>query len=227
MRRCLPARHAENLQPCRRCPRCCRSCSSLPPVWRSPAGSCSQPWRLQRRRAALVGRPFPPAWRGILRRRVPLYRRLPPDLQRQLRGLIQIFIAEKAFIGCRGQPIDDEVRVTIAAQACLLQLNRRRPELFPHCRQILVYPGAFIVDRERGAAGGVISRAAARAARRIVVARPGDPVMVRQRRWRRARRRRPECRDARIRPSARPAERHGQRRAAAAVAGAPCALGGR
>lgn len=117
----------------------------------------SQPWRLQRRRAALVGRPFPPAWRGILRRRVALYRRLPPDLQRQLRGLIQIFIAEKGFIGCRGQPIDDEVRVTIAAQACMLQLNRRRPELFPHCRQILVYPGAFIVDRERGAAGGVIS----------------------------------------------------------------------
>lgn len=116
----------------------------------------SQPWRLGRRRARLAARPFPPAWRSVLRRRVPLYRRLPADLQRQLRGLIQAFLAEKAFIGCRGLVITDEIRVTIAAQACLLQLNRRRPGLFPDCRQILVYPGAFVVDRVEALGGGVV-----------------------------------------------------------------------
>ena len=116
----------------------------------------SQPWRARRRRAALAARPFPSAWRKVLRNRLPLYRRMPADLQRQLRALIQAFIAEKAFIGCRGLQITDEIRVTIAAQACLLQLNRRHAGLFPDCRQILVYPGAFIVDRVETLGGGVM-----------------------------------------------------------------------
>ncbi len=116
----------------------------------------SQAWRQRRRRSKLAGRPFPAAWRKILRARAPIYRRLPADLQRQLRGLIQNFIAEKAFIGCGGLVITDDIRVTIAAQACLLQLNRREAELFPDCRQILVYPNAFVVDRPQGSTGGLM-----------------------------------------------------------------------
>lgn len=116
----------------------------------------SQPWRLQRRRLKLGGQPFPAAWRTILRRRVAIYQRLPVDLQRQLRALIQVFVAEKAFIGCAGLSIDDEIRVTIAAQACLLQLNRRSAELFPQCRQVLVYPAAFVVERNEGGDAGLV-----------------------------------------------------------------------
>lgn len=116
------------------------------------------PWRIEKRHARLRAQTFPPAWRSILRRRVPAYRRLPVDLQQRLRGLIQVFLADKAFIGCRGQAIDDEVRVTIAAQACLLQLNRRsdRVPLYPGLSQVLVYPGAFAVDRVRTRADGVV-----------------------------------------------------------------------
>ncbi len=116
------------------------------------------PWRIEKRHARLRAQTFPPAWRTILRRRVPAYRRLPVDLQQRLRGLIQIFLADKAFIGCQGQAIDDEVRVTIAAQACLLQLNRRsdRVPLYPGLHQVLVYPGAFAVDRVRTHADGVV-----------------------------------------------------------------------
>jgi Mlc titration factor MtfA (ptsG expression regulator) len=47
------------------------------------------------------------------------------------------------------------MRVTIAAQACLLILNRRS-DGFPQLRQILVYPGAFVVDRAHADAGGVV-----------------------------------------------------------------------
>lgn len=115
----------------------------------------SHGWRAARRRRRLGDRPFPHAWRSILRRRVPLYRRLPADLQHQLRRHIQVFLADKAFIGCQGQVIDDEVRVTIAAQASLLRLNHDG-ELFPGLRQVLVYPGAFVVDRVANAAGGVL-----------------------------------------------------------------------
>lgn len=116
----------------------------------------SQSWRQERRRARLRATPFPPAWRRILRRRVPLVARLPADLQLRLKGHIQVFIAEKPFIGCEGQPITDEVRVTIAAQACLLLLGEPRAPVYPQLRQVLVYPGAFAVEREQALGGGLV-----------------------------------------------------------------------
>lgn len=113
------------------------------------------PFARERRRRRLRSRPLPSEWRKILLRRVPLYRRLPPVLQRRLREDLQVFIAEKDFIGCAGQEITDEVRVTIAAQACLLTL--RRPErAFPRWHTILVYPGAFLVERLRPEPSGVL-----------------------------------------------------------------------
>ena len=115
----------------------------------------AQPLLLERRRRRLREQPFPPAWRAILNRNVPHYRRLPANLQLQLRKLVQVFVAEKDFIGCDGQPIDDEVRVTIAAQACLLQLNQSA-RYFPTLRTILVYPGAFVVERLRPEPSGVL-----------------------------------------------------------------------
>ena len=111
-------------------------------------------WRALRRQA-WASRPFPAAWRSILRRRVPLYRQLPADLQHQLRQRILVFLAEKPFLGCAGLEVTDEMRVTIAAQACLLRLNRGGV-LFPELKQILVYPGAFVVDRVHAAPGGVL-----------------------------------------------------------------------
>jgi Mlc titration factor MtfA (ptsG expression regulator) len=111
-------------------------------------------WRALRRRT-WASRPFPTEWRTVLRRRVPLYRQLPADLQHQLRQRILVFLAEKPFLGCAGMALTDEMRVTIAAQACLLRLNRGGA-LFPELKQILVYPGAFMVDRVHAAPGGVL-----------------------------------------------------------------------
>lgn len=106
----------------------------------------AEPFLFRWRRRRIREQPFPAAWRRILRRRVPLIAKLPADLQRQLKQHVQVFIAEKSFVGCGGQEINDEVRVTIAAQACLLQLNRPRDD-FAGVREILVYPGAFLVNR--------------------------------------------------------------------------------
>ena len=107
------------------------------------------------RRREAARRPFPSAWRAIIERRVPLARNLPAHLRRQLAQRIQVFLLEKSFIGCDGVAITDEMRVTIAAQACLLVLNRRSAP-FPNLRQILVYPGAFIVERVRPEPSGVL-----------------------------------------------------------------------
>ena len=104
------------------------------------------PYLTERKRRRIRARPFPVAWHEILKRRVPLVRALPADLQLQLKQHIQVLVAEKAFIGCDGLTVTDEMRVTIAAQACLLILNRPR-DYYPKLRQILVYPGSFVVDR--------------------------------------------------------------------------------
>jgi Mlc titration factor MtfA (ptsG expression regulator) len=114
-----------------------------------------EPFLVEYRRRKVREKPFPAAWREILQRRVPYFRRLPPDLQIQLKKHVQVFLAEKSFVGCDGLEIDDEVRVTIAAQACLLLLNRKTG-YYPNLRQILVYPGAFIVERLRPEPSGVL-----------------------------------------------------------------------
>ena len=104
------------------------------------------PWFHERRRERLRALPPAPAWREIVDRRVPHVRRLPANLRRELEGHIQVFLAEKQLIGCAGLDVTDEMRVVIAAQACLLVLGRRG-EPFPKVRDILVYPGPFVVER--------------------------------------------------------------------------------
>jgi Mlc titration factor MtfA (ptsG expression regulator) len=115
----------------------------------------AEPFFIEGRRRKVRARPFPEAWREILERRVPYVRRLPRDLRRQLEQHMQVFIAEKSFAGCDGLEISDEVRVTIAAQACLLILNRRT-DYYPGLTQILVYPGAFVIERLRAEPSGVL-----------------------------------------------------------------------
>ncbi len=113
-----------------------------------------QPWLTERKRRRIRARPFPADWRDILKRRVPYVRMMPADLQLQLKGHIQVFLAEKAFIGCDGLEITDEIRVTIAAQACLLILNRA-DFYYPELRQILVYPSSFVAKREHTDGAGI------------------------------------------------------------------------
>ncbi|MCF1439805.1 MAG: zinc-dependent peptidase, partial [Shewanella sp.] len=90
----------------------------------------------------------PESWLDIIRQRMPMFSSLPAELQLQLKDHIKVFLAEKMFVGCDGLEINDEIRVTIAAQACVLLLNRHT-DYFPKLRQILVYPAAFIVDKEQ------------------------------------------------------------------------------
>ncbi len=115
-----------------------------------------EPRLVARRRRRLRATPLPPAWREIVLRRVPLVAAMPEELRRQLFAHMQVFLAEKRFAGCDGLAITDEMRVTIAAQACLLLLNRPG-EYFARLRQVLVYPGPFVVYRERRNAIGLVT----------------------------------------------------------------------
>ncbi len=95
------------------------------------------------RRRKLMNQPFPIEWIAILHRNVPYYRCLSTEEQKELQGLIQIFIAEKEFEGCAGLEITDEIKVTIAAQACILLLGRET-DIYPKLRSILVYPRTYV-----------------------------------------------------------------------------------
>jgi Mlc titration factor MtfA (ptsG expression regulator) len=52
-------------------------------------------FRRQQKRRLLLSTPFPPAWDDILKRNLPPYGKLPPDLLQQLQDTTRIFIAEK------------------------------------------------------------------------------------------------------------------------------------
>ncbi len=101
-----------------------------------------------RRRQQLRKEPVPGAWRAIISRNVPFFGRLPADDQEELLGHVQVFLSEKRFEGCDGLEITDEIRVTIATQACLLLLHRRT-NYYPHLLTILVYPSGYIVEENR------------------------------------------------------------------------------
>lgn len=108
-----------------------------------------------RRRERLRSQPFPPAWLDIIKKNVPIFNRLPQADQRELQGLIQVFLAEKSFEGCGGLELTDEIKVTIAAQACLLLL-RRETDYYPRLVTILVYPHAYVAKSVEPIGGGVV-----------------------------------------------------------------------
>ncbi|WP_437965622.1 M90 family metallopeptidase [Sorangium sp. So ce260] len=109
----------------------------------------------RRRRAAVRRAPFPPAWRAILDRNVPCFGRLPAEDQEELLGHIQVFLAEKPFEGCGGLEVTDEIRVTVAAQACLLLLHRET-DYYPDLEVILVYPSTYVARGREVRDGGVV-----------------------------------------------------------------------
>src|SRR5256884_2388634 len=102
----------------------------------------------QGRRRRLRTQPFPRHWAATIQRSVLFFRRLSTSDQAELLGHIQVFLAEKRFEGCGGLAITDEIRMTIAAQACLLLLHRET-DYFPGLLTILVYPSAYMVEEKR------------------------------------------------------------------------------
>ena len=108
----------------------------------------------RRRRRKLRGQPVPPAWRSTLTSNLPIFRRLPPQDQVELLRHVQVFLAEKQFEGCGGLELTDEIRLTIAAQACLLLLHRET-DYYPQLSTILVYPSTYIAPGERHLEGPI------------------------------------------------------------------------
>jgi Mlc titration factor MtfA (ptsG expression regulator) len=109
----------------------------------------------RRRREKLKSTALPAEWVRALRRNVPYVRCLPEADRRELFGLIQVFLDEKNFEGAGGLAMTDEIRVTIAAQACILLLHRKT-DVYPNLQSIIVYPYAYVGVQRRPIAGGAV-----------------------------------------------------------------------
>lgn len=112
-------------------------------------------WLERRRRRRILDAPFPAGWDAILQGNVGHWARLDEAERSRLRELVQVFVAEKRWEGCGGLEMTDEVRVTVAAEACILLLGRDH-DLYDDVESILVYPSTVVPPERRP---GVFERA--------------------------------------------------------------------
>ncbi|MBL4686959.1 MAG: zinc-dependent peptidase [Nannocystaceae bacterium] len=96
-------------------------------------------WLRRRRRDKILAEPFDETWVDYLQRNMGCWATLTDEEQAHLRQLVQVFVAEKHWEGLGGMAMTDEVRVTIAGQACLLVLELPH-DLYRRVESILVYP---------------------------------------------------------------------------------------
>jgi len=108
-----------------------------------------------RRRRVLARHSVDPAlWRRVTAK-LPFLRGLDAARTRRLQDLVLMFLAEKQFVGARGQALDDALRLSVAVQACLpiLELGL---DWYEGWTGIVIYPGDFRVRRSEMDEGGVV-----------------------------------------------------------------------
>jgi Mlc titration factor MtfA (ptsG expression regulator) len=96
----------------------------------------------------------PALWRRVTAR-LPFLRGLDAAQKQRLQDLALLFLAEKQFVGVRGQVLDDAIRLSVAAQACLpiLELGL---DWYEGWSGVVIYPGDFRVARSEMDEGGVV-----------------------------------------------------------------------
>ncbi len=119
-------------------------------------------WLKSRRRKKLLAQPFPSDWLLHLQRNVRHYLFLTAVDQSKLRDDLRIFIADKYWEASGDLPtkVTDEMKVTIAAHACLLTLHIPDNDFYSRVQTVLVYPTAFVAPHKRTLPGGIISEGA-------------------------------------------------------------------
>jgi MtfA peptidase len=106
-------------------------------------------------RRLLRGNPIPHhIWQGVTRR-IAVLQELDAVQMAHLRELTTWFLHSKAINGVQGLEVTLAMRVAVAAQACLLILNLDI-DYYDNWVEVILYPGAFRVNREQRDAIGLI-----------------------------------------------------------------------
>ena len=93
------------------------------------------------------------AWANTLV--LPIFTGLTLSDRAQLADWVTLFLHDKTIFGAAGLIIDEKVRLTIAAQACLLILNLD-PDWYRGWSEIIVYPDQFVPNREHTDEHGIV-----------------------------------------------------------------------
>lgn len=88
-------------------------------------------------------KPFPEEWKPYIEKNVPMVAALPPEDRAELEKLCMAFLDDKHFEGAGGFEVTDEVKITVAAQACMLLLHRDT-DVYPDLETIIIYPSTFV-----------------------------------------------------------------------------------
>lgn len=117
-----------------------------------PLGSWLRRWRMRRllKNDAIPHRIWQEATRNMR-----LLSGLDAVQMARLRELATWFLDSKSIAGARGLEVTDDMRVAVAAQACLLILNLGA-EYFEGWVGVVLYPGAFRVSRAQVDAIGLV-----------------------------------------------------------------------
>lgn len=108
--------------------------------------------RTRRRREKLSQTAPPPEWCRIVEANLPMAMSFSEKESSRLFGIMQIFLAEKTFEGCGGLEITEEIKVTVAAQACMLLMGHNT-RIYPKLKTILIYPHTY-TSGQKGLFGG-------------------------------------------------------------------------
>lgn len=101
----------------------------------------SRAWTRWRTRRHLLASTLSDHQRAVAHAVVPLLAKMPREMQARYEGKVRLFLHQVDFIGCDGLEVTEGMRLSIAAQACLLVANT--DAWYDTLRTILIYPGAF------------------------------------------------------------------------------------
>jgi len=103
-----------------------------------------------RRRRHAIEAPFPDAWRSLLEADMVHWRFLNDEERSRLEDLIKGFLFDKRFEWVNGLEESDEIKVLVAASACLLILGLETA-YYRDVASIIMYPTMTKMEGQRGA----------------------------------------------------------------------------
>ncbi|MEO0566109.1 MAG: M90 family metallopeptidase [Pseudomonadota bacterium] len=98
-------------------------------------------WSNRQARMQAMETPLSAHERKVIAEMVPITKKLPADLHTSFEEKVQLFRHQIDFVGCNGLEVTEDMRLSIAAQACLLVVNSNA--WYDNLRTVLIYPGAF------------------------------------------------------------------------------------
>jgi hypothetical protein len=94
-------------------------------------------WIRNQRRTKLLSEPFPSRWRTYLHGNVRHCKHLDPRRSLAVEQTVQVFVAEKNWVGGAEIDVTEEMNVTVAGQAAILVLGLKEPCCFDDVQSIV------------------------------------------------------------------------------------------